>query len=308
MQTFGGFCNRNDTHRNDTRMALLLLTSSIWAFSFGLIGNRLAGLDPAVVAFARLALSLLAFLPFACRGAAPRPAPALKLLLLGGLQFGLMYLLYIESFRHLPSHAVALFTVTTPVYVALLAGARQPRRLPRPLLAALLAVLGAALVNWKTPGGDRLWLGFALVQGSNLCFAAGQLLYRRVMRAPGGVSNHQALTWMYAGAVMACLPFALRGWRVHGFAPDRGQLLVLLYLGVVASGLCFWLWNTGARQVRHAGTLAVMNNAKIPLGMALSLLLFDESADPWRLSLAGVALLAGVILCEWPAPRPAEAT
>ena len=303
MQSFGGFCNRNET-----RMLLLLLTSCIWAFSFGLIGNRLAGLEPAVVAFARLALSLLAFLPFACRGAAPRPAAAMKLLLLGGLQFGLMYLLYIASFRHLPSHAVALFTVTTPVYVALLAGVRQPRRLPRPLLAALLAVLGAALVKWKTPGGERLWLGFALVQGSNLCFAAGQLLYRRVMRAPGGVSNHQALTWMYAGAVMTCLPFALRGWRAHGFAPDRGQFLVLLYLGVVASGLCFWLWNTGARRIRHAGTLAVMNNAKIPLGMALSLLLFGEAADPWRLSLAAVALLAGVLLCEWPAPRPAEAT
>lgn len=282
-------------------MILLLLASCIWAFSFGLIGNRLAGLDPSVVACARLTLSLLVFLPFACRGAAPRHALALKLLLLGGVQFGLMYLLYIASFRHLKSHAVALFTFTTPVYVALLAGARDPRRLPRPLLAALLAVLGAAIVNWQTPRAERLWLGFALVQGSNLCFAAGQLLYRQVMRAPGGVSNHQALTWMYAGAVMACLPFALRGWRAHGFAPDRGQLLVLLYLGVVASGLCFWLWNTGARRVRHAGTLAVMNNAKIPLGMALSLLLFGEQTDPGRLALAGAALLAGVVLCEWPA-------
>ena len=63
-------------------MIYLVITSCIWAFSFGLIGNRLAGLDPAVVAFARLALSLLAFLPLACRGAAPRPASALKLLLL----------------------------------------------------------------------------------------------------------------------------------------------------------------------------------------------------------------------------------
>lgn len=300
MQRFEGFCK-------PPFMIFLLLVSCIWAFSFGLIGNRLAGLDPSVVALARLALSAMVFVPFACRGAAPRPALALKLLLLGGVQFGLMYLLYIASFRHLKSHAVALFTFATPVYVALLAGAREPRRLPRPLLAALLAVLGAAIVKWKTPGGERLWLGFALVQGSNLCFAAGQLLYRRVMRAPGGISNHQALTWMYVGAVMICLPFAMRGWRVNGFAPDGGQVLVLLYLGVVASGLCFWLWNTGARRVRHAGTLAVMNNAKIPLGMALSLLLFGEQADPWRLALACAAMLAGVVLCEWPSRRPAGA-
>ena len=65
MQWFVGFCNRNETS-----VIYLVITSCIWAFSFGLIGNRLAGLDPAVVAFARLALSLLAFLPFACRGAA----------------------------------------------------------------------------------------------------------------------------------------------------------------------------------------------------------------------------------------------
>jgi hypothetical protein len=43
-----------------------------------------------------------------------------------------------------------------------------------------------------------------------------------------------------------------------------------------------------------------MNNAKVPLGMAVSLLIFKESADLWRLTLAGAALLLAVLLCEWP--------
>jgi drug/metabolite transporter (DMT)-like permease len=280
-------------------MILLLITSCIWAFSFGLIGNRLAGLEPSMVAFVRLALAALAFLPFACRGA-PRISLAVKLLLLGAVQFGLMYLLYIASFRYLPSHTVALFTIFTPIYVALLASARQPRRALRPLLGALLAVLGAAIVNGNPAPAKRLWLGFALVQGSNLCFAVGQMLYRRFMRASDGLTNHQAQTWMYVGAVTICLPFALRGYQAHGFAPTKEQWLVLLYLGIVASGICFWMWNAGARRIRHAGTLAVMNNAKIPLGMALSLFLFRESANPWRLSLAGAAMLLALAICEWP--------
>lgn len=289
-------------------MLLLLITSCIWAFSFGLIGNRLQGLDTAVVSCVRLALSLLAFLPFACRSAAPRPMTAIRLLLLGAVQFGLMYLLYIASFRYLPSHTVALFTITTPIYVALLDNLRTPRGLPRPLLAALLAVLGAAIVKWRMPHGERLWLGFALVQGSNLCFAIGQLFYRRMMRSAGGVSDHQAMTWMYAGAVMVTLPFAIQGWQAKGFAPSRDQILVLLYLGVVASGVCFWLWNAGARRVRHAGTLAVMNNVKIPLGMAISLLLFGEHAAPRRLALACAVMLLAVLVCEWPTLRSSGAT
>lgn len=68
---------------------------------------------------------------------------------------------------------------------------------------------------------------------------------------------------------------------------------MLAYLGVVASGLCFFLWNRGAQLVA-AGQLAVMNNLKIPLGVAVSLFVFREPANFWTL-LVG-ALLIGVAL------------
>jgi drug/metabolite transporter (DMT)-like permease len=286
----------------------LVLTSCIWGLSFGLIGNQLAGLDPAMIALVRLSLSLLVFLPFACRGA-PRFGLAVGLLLLGAVQFGLMYILYIASFNHLPSHAVALFTVLTPVHVALLAGLREGRLATRPLLGALVAVAGAVAAHWRLAEASRLWLGFLLVQGSNICFAAGQLQYRRLMQSHATLSNHQAMTWMYAGSVMVCLPFAVLGYRAHGFAPTRGQIVILGYLGILASGIGFWLWNIGARRVARTGTLAVMNNAKIPIGMALSLLLFREDVDRWRLLAASAAMVTAVILCEWPArPRAGHPT
>jgi drug/metabolite transporter (DMT)-like permease len=277
-------------------MPLLLLASLVWAFSFGLIGNRLQGLDPAVVAAARLGLSMLVFAPCACRARLTLPMAAL-LLLLGGVQFGLMYVLYIAAFVHLPSHLVALFTIFTPLYVALLAGLEEPHRLRRTLTAALLAVAGTAVLAWRAPRAARLWTGFALVQGSNICFALGQVGYRRLMRRAEGLSDAQAVAWMYAGAVMTVLPFAAAGRRARRFAPSLPQLAVLVYLGVVASGLCFWLWNRGARRARP-GTLAVMNNAKIPLGVAVSLLLFKEPADIWRLSVAGAAMLLALVICE----------
>ena len=67
------------------------------------------------------------------------------------------------------------------------------------------------------------------------------------------------------------------------------HLLTLLYLGAIASALAFFLWNLGASRV-GTGTLAVLNNAKVPLTVACSLLFFGEQADPLRL-LASIVLL-----------------
>ena len=48
-------------------MSYLVVVSLVWAFSFGLIGNHLAGLPPAWLGWIRLALSALVFLPFVRR-------------------------------------------------------------------------------------------------------------------------------------------------------------------------------------------------------------------------------------------------
>ena len=77
-------------------------------------------------------------------------------------------------------------------------------------------------------------------------------------------------------------------------APTHTQLAILVYLGLVASGIGFFLWNRGARLV-SAGQLAVMNNLKIPLGVAVSLLIFRETAGLYSL-LAGSLLIAVALL------------
>src|SRR5688572_21815287 len=120
-------------------MALLFIVSLIWAFSFGLTKGQLAGLDSAFISAARLLLALLVFLPFLrFRGVNTRTA--LMLTAIGAIQFGVMYLAYNESFRYLQAYEVALFTITTPIFVTLFADAldRQLRR--RALLAASIAV------------------------------------------------------------------------------------------------------------------------------------------------------------------------
>ena len=76
------------------------------------------------------------------------------------------------------------------------------------------------------------------------------------------------------------------------------QFLILLYLGTIASGLAFFLWNAGARRV-DTGALSIFNNLKIPLAIAVSLLVFHEKTNIPRLLLGGGIVLAALILNEW---------
>ena len=274
-------------------MYLLTVVSLVWAFSFGLIGNQLGGLSPAWLGWIRLALSALVFLPFVRR--LPWKT-ALTLFATGAVQFGLMYLAYLSSFRYLKSHEVALFTVVTPLFVAGLNDLFGRRFQPWNLLAACLAVAGAGILKWSQIETPAPLYGILLVQASNLCFAAGQLAYRAVLRRlPAPLPDHRVFFWLHLGGFAVLTPLALP-LALSAAPPDPtpSQWAILAYLGVVASGLCFFLWNRGARLV-SAGQLAVMNNLKIPLAVAVSLFVFREPANLYTFFagtlLVGVALL-----------------
>jgi len=283
-------------------MPSLIFVSLLWACSFGLIKDRLAGLDSAFISAARLGLALLVFTPcFRWRGLTLRLAGALAAL--GAVQFGLMYLAYNASFRHLAAHEVALFTLTTPVFVTLLADAFAGTLRRHALWAALLALGGtAALVFQGQPLRPTL-TGLALVQLSNLAFAFGQVAYRRLRQRQPALRDHQVFALLYLGAfAVALAALAPRGVSV---ALTTTQALTLAYLGLLASGAGFFLWNRGATQV-SAGTLAVMNNAKIPLAVACALIFFGEQADVPRLLLSLAILGAAILLAERGGPAPRE--
>ncbi|NCA81599.1 MAG: EamA family transporter [Opitutae bacterium] len=274
-------------------MSYLVVVSIVWAFSFGLIGKYLPGLSPAWVGWVRLGLSAAVFLPFVRR--VPWKT-GLGLFAIGAVQFGFMYWAYLTSFRYLKSHEVALFTVMTPILVALLSDLGSRRFRPFNFAAASLAVGGAAVIKWAELESAAPLVGFLLVQVSNLCFAAGQLAYRGLMaRLEKTMPDHRVFFWMHFGGFAVLTPMALPlALAATPPAPSLLQGIVLAYLGVVASGLCFFLWNRGARRV-SAGQLAVLNNLKIPLGVAVSLILFREPANCWTL-FAGALLIGTALL------------
>ncbi len=302
-------------------MFALLAATLIWSFSFGIIKQVLAGVPGDWLAFLRLAVAALVFLPLAWR--ARLALRTRRLMLIGGVQFGLMYLLYLQSYAFLAAWEIALFTVFTPIWVLLLDAwmGRSPIRRGRgpAWLAVAACVLGAWLVRADPSERPDFGRGFLLVQGANLCFAFGQVAYRRGVRFDPGRADAAAHAWMFlGGALVAGLASAVRLIAPFWSAPDDviaelrldgQQLAALAYLGVIASGFGFYLWNAGARRV-SSGLLATMNNLKVPTAVVVSVVLFGEEFAPsgapglWARKIAGAALVFAAVLFMTRSRRP----
>lgn len=286
-------------------MLPLLFVSLLWAFSFGLIKGRLAGLDPVAVSVLRLAFAALVFLPFLRPRALPR-RDVVTLAVIGAIQFGLMYALYTAAYVQLKAHEVALATILTPIYVAIIDAAVENRTRWRHVVAASLAVIGAGVLIWQNRTSDTIVTGFLIVQGANLCFAAGQVGYKRIRPTlPKDVSDSAIFFWPCAGAVIATVLISLFFTDWMAFAPTASQWGVLAYLGVLASGLGFFLWNYGATKV-NTGTLAAFNNAKVPLGVICSLAFFNEKPDSIPRLVISTALLAVAVWVAESKSAPAK--
>ena len=283
-------------------MVELLFVSLIWAFSFGLIKDNLASVDPNFVAFARLFVSLLVFLPFLRLKDLSRRV-SWQLMFVGAIQYGVMYVAYNLSFHYLKAYEVALFTIFTPLYVTLIDNLLQLRFSWLHGLTTILAIAGTAVIKLTGVVQNDIFLGFMIVQVSNLSFAFGQIYYKKIMATSPRLSDRRIFALPYLGAVLltGLSTTFFGGWT--SLQLGSKQIFSLLYLGVVASGLGFFLWNSGARKVNN-GALAILNNLKIPLAVAVSLLVFGESTNVANLVAGALLIIIAIGINEFSGNLP----
>ena len=279
-------------------MIYLATVSLIWAFSFGLIGSSLSGVDSFLVATLRLGVAVLIFLPF-LRIKGLGKIEWLRLIAYGSIQFGLMYACYMKAYQYIPSHVVAIFSILTPVYVVLIHNLMKRTFFNSYIWVALLSVLGAASIKVKSvPDGD-IWIGFGLMQAAGIAFAFGQVAYRNWKKVNANVPDQAVFGLLAFGGFICVGGFSLLLTDFTAVEITLNQWQSIIYLGCVASGLGFFLWNKGATR-SNPGTLAAFNNAVVPLAVIISLLVFGESEaldleDSLRL-FVGSALIVGAAI------------
>lgn len=277
-------------------MPYLFAVTALWAFSYSLIGVYLAGqVDAWFSVFIRIAIATLIFLPF-LRIRQVNSATAIKLMGIGAIQLGLMYVLYYHSFLYLSVPEVLLFTVMTPIYVTLINDGIRLKFHAKFLLTALVATAGAIAIRYNGIDSGFVF-GFFLVQGANLCFAGGQVAYKRLINN-NELDQKTIFAWFFMGAlVVASICYLLFG-NPDKLPTTNLQWGVLIYLGTIASGFGFYAWNKGATLV-NVGALAVMNNLLIPAGILVNLIIWNKDADIMRLGLGGVVIIAALLLNQW---------
>jgi len=286
-------------------VALLIITTILWAFSFSLIGEYLAGqVDSYFSVLMRVGLAALVFLPFLrVKG---HSLKTLSLyMLVGAMQLGIMYLLSFQAYLYLTVSEFLLFTVLTPLYITLIYDLLSKRRLRWGyLLSAGLAVIGAAIIRYDQVS-DHFWIGLILVQLANISFAIGMVGYKRLMETHP-MPQHSAFSWFYLGAFI----IAALAWVVMGNPqklPTTGlQWGILIWLGVAASGIGYFMWNYGATQV-DAGTLGIMNNMHVPAGLLVNLAIWHQQPH-WPSFIAGGAVIVASLWVHrrWVAPRSSQ--
>ncbi len=278
-------------------MFYLSAITLLWAFSFSLIGVYLAGqVDSWFSVWMRVALASVVFLPFIKFKQVPKSLIA-KLMAIGGIQLGLMYCFYYQSFLLLSVPEVLLFTVFTPIYVTLIYDMLKARFSPWYLVTAGIAVAGAVFIKFAGINENFL-TGFLVVQGANLCFAIGQVAYKYVMEEQQiELPQRTIFGYFYLGAfVVASVAFLLLG-NTDKLPTTSLQWGILIYLGVIASGVGYFVWNKGACLV-NAGALAIMNNALVPAGLIVNILIWNRDVDLVRLSIGGAIILLSLWINE----------
>ena len=286
-------------------MALLIITTILWAFSFSLIGEYLAGhVDSYFSVLMRVGLAALVFLPFLrLRGQTFKTI--LLYMLVGAMQLGVMYLFSFRAYVYLSVSEFLLFTVLTPLYITLIYDLLSKRRLRWGyVLSALLAVAGAAIIRYDKVS-DHFWTGLMFVQLANISFAMGMVGYKRLMETRP-MPQHNAFAWFYMGAFIV----AVVAWFMLGnpqkLPTTTVQWSVLVWLGVVASGLGYFMWNYGATQV-DAGTLGIMNNVHVPAGLLVNLAIWQEQPHWPSFIIGGSVIVASLwVHRRWVAPRSAQ--
>jgi len=259
------------------------------AASFSLIGEYLAGqVDSWFAVLVRVALATMVFLPF-LRWRGLWLKIILLYMLVGAFQLGIMYLFVFQAYNYLSVVEFLLFTVLTPLYITLFYNLLERQHLRWGyLFSVMLAVIGAAIIRYDHLSGS-FWLGLLYVQLANISFAIGQVGYKRMMEIYP-IPHRQAFSWFYIGACT----IALFGWMIFGdvskLPTTKIQWGVLIWLGVGASGIGYFMWNYGATQV-DAGTLAIMNNMLVPAGLLVNFVVWQQHPD-WLSFILGSSLLS----------------
>ena len=280
--------------------AVALFTVTVWGITFVCTKVLLVDFSPVEILFLRFVMAYVV-LRIAAPGRLPNMTPQRRLIVAGAGLTGicLYYLLENIALDHTLASNVAVILATTPLFTAIVARLvfKSSEKLGLHFfLGFLVAIAGICLISFNgsrlslNPAGDLLAVTAGLVWAFYACFTS--------IMGHWGCSSLQITRATFGWGLLFMLPFLpLFGFSLHAEELLRPVNFVnLLFLGLVASALCFTTWNMA---VRRLGTVrASLYIYLVPvITVAVSVVVLKEPLT--LLSTVGTVLtLAGLFLSQ----------
>lgn len=272
------------------------ILAGVTAVSFAAIFIRLSQAHPLAVAFYRMALAALVFLPLVVsRGwsqlASLRRA-ALARAFLAGLFLGIHMGVWVSSLYHTSVASSVILVSTQSVFAVLLSHFGIREKVSRGvLLAVLIALVGSVLV-----GGSDLRLGRETLAGDGLALAGAFMaaLYittGRTVRRELPLLPYVFLVYSTAAVFLGicCLAFRV---RMTGYSGQTYLWLILLALVPTVMGHTLFNWSLRYLRAYVIGVSLLGE----PIGATvLAYFVFGEVPAPLKF-VGGVMVLAGIYL------------
>jgi drug/metabolite transporter (DMT)-like permease len=284
----------------------------LWAANFIVVKDIIGVLPPVGFTFLRYLLASIALLGILrwSEGTIRLPTPGLvRILLLGGLGFGIYQVLWTVGLLSIPAGDSALLIAASPVLTAVLAVVIGTDTLnPQKALGVVLSFAGVVLVIAAGVGIELSGspIGFALTMAAALCWATYTAFGARVMR------RHSPLvltTWATIGGTLVLAPVGIAQLLAPGaLGPEQaaslpGIAFAIAYSGLLAAALANVVVFSG---VRLLGPTRVMTLQSLVPAMAvvLAFLLLHEPIRPVQVVGGGIIVL-GVALTRLASRGPA---
>ncbi len=289
--------------RNENTLyhVVALVTAAVWGTTF--VNSKILldeGLSPAEIMVLRFALAYVCILPFAPRRLlADNLRDEAAMAVLGITGGSLYFLLENTALVYTQASNVAIIIASAPLLTTLAVHrvSRSERVGRRLYLGSLLSLSGVALVVFNgqfilklNPKGDLLTLGAAVM------WVVYSLV---VLRMNGRYSSMFMTRKIFFYGVATLMPY----FAFRPFAADLGTLLRpavagnLLYLGIVASLICYRTWNLSIEKI---GAIRATNYLYLNpvVAMITSAAVLGE-----RITLMAVAGAALILCGVWMAER-----
>ena len=283
-----------------------IFTAIVWGSTF--ISSKILlnyGLTPATIMAIRFIIAYICMLPFWRGDLFCKSLKDELLMVVLGITGGSLYcLLENTALVYTLASNVAIIIAATPLLTTLAVHfiSRQEKADRKLYLCSLLSLLGVGLVVFNgefilklNPLGDILTLGAAVMW----------VIYSIVVLKVGGRYNPLLITRkVFFYGVLTLLPYLIYEGQTIDVAVLKEPAVYgnLLFLGVVASLICYWLWNIVLEKI---GAIRATNYLYINpiVAMIASYFILDERIT--LLAVVGtVLILVGVYLAESKKSRP----